>query len=149
MKVFFLKSVDGCGNYGDIKEISCGYAKNFLIPNGFVVGYNKYTKYNLDNKKSKIDEKIKVDSKRRTAMSDLIEGMKLSFNLKVHDENRVYGSVSADDICNKLKESGVSVSKNQVLIDKPLKTIGNHFVAIKLSNVLRPSLKISIVKTKG
>jgi large subunit ribosomal protein L9 len=148
MKVFFLKSVEDYGNYGDIKDVSCGYARNFLIPKGFVVEYNKYTKFNLDGKKLKIDEKIKVDSKRRTVMSDLIEGTRISFDLKVHDGNKVYGSISVDDICSKLKESGVSISKNQVLIDKPLKTIGSHFIEIKLSNVLKPLLKVSIVKSK-
>ena len=145
MKIFLLKTVEGIGNNGEIKNIADGYAKNFLIPNKIAIEYNNLTKNDIDVRIKKLNQKIKVETKKRTELSDSIESTKLKFHVKSHDDGNLYGSIGAEEICEALKKENIIISKNQVLIKKSIKKVGSHFVLIKLSNTLQPELKINVI----
>ena len=144
MKIFLLKTVEGIGNYGDIKNISDGYAKNFLIPKKLAIEYNNLTKNDIDNRLKKLKEEIKIETKKRTELSDSIESTKLKFFVKSHDDGNLYGSIGAEEICEELKKQNINISKNQILIKKSIKKTGQHLIQIKLSNTLQPELKINV-----
>lgn len=132
MKVIFIKDLRGQGKAGDIKEVANGYAENFLIKNGYAVKKTKdsYSAYLSDKKKkdAKEEELIKNAKELKSKYKDLV----LVFKLKIKDDNKVYGSINQKMIMDKLKEEGLSVSKNDILINNPLDSLGNHKVIVNL-----------------
>lgn len=149
MKVFLLKTVEGIGVSGEIKNVNDGYGKNFLIPKKLAVEYNQFTKNDLDNRIKKINEKIKVDVKKRTELSDQIESKKIYFYVKAKEDGSLYGSISPEEISKSLKKEGINISENQILIEKKIKELGTHNVQIKLSNTLKPMLRVRVVSEES
>jgi large subunit ribosomal protein L9 len=145
MKVFFIKTMDGIGTAGELKVVSDGYARNFLLPNGSVLEYTAANKKNIENLLNKKEETVVKIEKKRSILSDAIEGIKLIFAVKMHDDGRLYGSIGSVEIVDELQKKNISVSKNQILLEKPLKKIGTYSIKIKLSASLQPELKVRVM----
>lgn len=145
MKVYLLKDCE-YGKKGSIKEVSDGFARNFLIPNNIAIamlGNESQIKVLIEKSK---EEKEKKD-KKETALSLAIENEIVTFHVD-SKEGKLYGSIGASEIAAKLKEKNLAVSKSQVLLDKALKKVGTHLVTIKLSTSLQPVIKVKIVEVK-
>jgi large subunit ribosomal protein L9 len=141
MKVLFIKNVSGVGNNGQVKEVADGYAKNFLFPNKYALVYDEHMENVIKLKKEKESRVEKKTSKLFEKIEDLVLILKVS----VHD-GTMYGSVNGQDIVDALLENyEISLSKSQILLEKPLKKLGTYFVTIKLSNTLKPVLKIKLM----
>ncbi len=132
-----------------MKEVSSGYANNFLIPKKIVLEYGEKTKNIIEEKLRQGSRAEQVEKKRRTVLSEQIDSVKLVFKLKSHGNGELYGSVGAADICKELCGRGIKVSKNQILIEKPLKKVGSYSLVVKLSNALQPSLKVKLIASSG
>jgi large subunit ribosomal protein L9 len=148
MKVFFIKTIDRKGSAGEVKVVADGYARNFLIPTGKVIEVTNLTEEDIKNRFSQNKEKVIKNEKKRTALSQSIEMLKMVLVVKIHDDGRLYGSIGVQDILDELAKNGINVSKNQVLLEKPLKKVGTYSVTIKLSSSLKPELKIKITADK-
>lgn len=141
MKVLFVKNVSGIGNNGEVKEVADGYAKNFLFPNKYALIYDEHMANVIKLKKEK---EFRIE-KKTSKLFEKIEDLILILKVSVHDGS-MYGSVSIQEIIDGLLENHeISLSKSQVLLEKPIKKLGTYFVNIKLSNTLRPVLKIKLI----
>jgi large subunit ribosomal protein L9 len=143
MKVFLLKNIDGIGVSGEVKNVSDGYARNFLLPQKLAIEYTHLTASQIKNLVNTVESKKDLVVKKRTKLSDLIETAIVVIKSKAHD-GLLYGSVGESEIVQALKSMGISISKNQVVLDKPLKKTGSFSIMIKLSNNLKPFLKVKI-----
>ena len=133
MKVIFIKDLKKQGKVNEIKEVSDGYATNFLIKNGYAVKYTKTSSNRLNtelsNAKIEEDKQIKEANKIKTK----IEKELLTFNVKSNN-GKVFGSISNKQLEEKLKEIGYNIDKKQIKIINPLSTLGVHEVQIDLYN---------------
>jgi large subunit ribosomal protein L9 len=145
MKVFFLKDFDPIGKKGELKDVSVGYANNFLIPSKIVLEYCEKTKGMIQSKIKDAGREVQIEKKRRTVLSDQIDSARLVFKLKSNGRGELYGSVGAAEISRELMGCGIKVSKNQILIEKPLKKIGSYSLYVKLSSTLQPTLRVRLV----
>jgi large subunit ribosomal protein L9 len=144
MKVILLKDVDGVGKKYDIREVKNGYARNFLIQKGIgkaatkeVVAWAEMQK-EIETKKSEDDLK-KIQEKAST-----IDGQEVNILVKVGDENQLFESVGAQKITDKLKEMGFEVKKNQIILEKPIKELGEYPVKIKFDHNLEAEITVVI-----
>ena len=143
MKVFLLQDIKGIGKSGQIVEVANGYAHNLLLPRKMCLEYSKLTEQDILNRQ-KINEKaLQAKQKETDELFVKIEKLTLTFKVKTH-EGKVYGSVSASDIVDELAKQDVKVTKSQVLLQKPIKELGQQSVTVKLSNRLQPSVRIKI-----
>lgn len=141
MKVLFVKDVSGVGKIGDVKEVAIGYAKNFLFPNKYAFIYDE----NIENAMKLKKERESREEKKTSKLFEKIEDTVLTLKVSVHDGN-MYGSIHAQDIIDGLlKNYEISISKSQVQLEKPIKKLGTYFITIKLSNTLKPVLKIKLI----
>jgi large subunit ribosomal protein L9 len=145
MKVFLLKDIEKIGFAGEIVKVKEGFAKNFIIPRklGIEVTQNNepfYTQRSkkIDNRKSALDSKTSM-------LAEKIGSTTLVLHRKLHDDGKLYGSVSPADIVELLFQQGISVAKNQVTMPKSIKEKGLHKVTIKLSSQLRPQITVKVV----
>ena len=142
MKVIFIKDLKKQGKVNEIKEVSDGYATNFLIKNGYAVKYTKTSNeiLNTSLKNQAIQEE--KDIKEATKMKQELEKQELVFNVKSGKDGRTFGTISTKQISEKLNELNCKIDKKQIQIDGSLNTIGTHYVKINLHKKVECSLKI-------
>lgn len=142
MKILLLSDVAGFGKKGEVKDVSDGYAKNFLIPKKFALLYDNSVAC-LVAKDASLKEKVE---KNKSALSEKISSLILEFQVQSHDDGCLYGSIKSEDIVKKIySDHHISLSAGQILLEKPLKKLGSYLVHVKLSNVLRAKLKLRLL----
>lgn len=143
MRVALLKDVPDLGKKGDIKDVSDGYGRNFLIRNRLVEILTPRVARRLEQEREK-EEKIAVALKNQTlALKEKIEKLKLVLKTKIGESGQVFGSITPTKILAELKKNGIKLEKDQVL-SKPIKTLGESKIKIKLPQGIDAELQIII-----
>jgi len=141
MKVILLQDVKGIGKKMDVKNVSDGYARNFLIPNKFVSAYTEKT---LREKES-WDETKKIEAMKQKEENEILQKEHFEFLVKTGSRGEVFNSVTKESIEKFLEEKGFK--KAEVLLKKPLRELGEHSVEIRLHGGYRGTARI-IVKPR-
>jgi len=143
MKVVLLKDIPGLGKIGDIKNVSDGYGRNFLLRKKLADILNPSTEKRLKSEREK-QEKIAAELKESSELiKKKIENLNLVFEVKVGESGRAYGSVTPLKILSELKKQGINLGKEQIP-SKPIKTLGNSKITIKLHPDIEANLNIVI-----
>jgi len=148
MKIILLQSVRGLGDPGDIINVKSGYARNYLIPQEMAMYATKsnITRIEYQVEKSKELEAEKV--KKLQKVADKLDKLTLKFELKVGDEDKLFGSVTVQMIINELLEQGYNIEKKDVAIPEAIKTIGSHYVNIYLHKEVSCQVKVKVKALK-
>lgn len=147
MKVIFIKNLKGQGKTNDIKDVSDGYATNYLIKNGYAVKYTKTSldRLNQDIENNKIQEAENI--KNATIMKNKLENITITFEVKEGSNGKIFGNISSKQIVEKLSEKGYEIDKKKISLDTQLNSIGTHIVNIELYKGVVAELKV-ILKEK-
>lgn len=145
MRVFLLKDVERIGLEGEVIKVSRGYAQNFLIPRGFAAEITPANEAQFRSRVREVKNRQEVIASKTSMLAEKIGAIKLVLKRKVHDDNKLYGSVSAAEIADLLALEGIRVAKNQIVLDKSIKEIGSYDVTVKLSSKLLPKFNLKIV----
>ena len=146
MQVILLEKVANLGNLGDVVKVKDGYARNYLLPKGLAYPATEGNKKRIAFESERI-AKLRA-SEKQTAETEAsrIAGISLSFPMKVGEEEKLYGSVTAGDIQRRLEEQGIHVDKRKVDLPEPIRALGEFTVGIKLHPDVRPEITIVVVK---
>jgi large subunit ribosomal protein L9 len=145
MKIVLRQDVPKVGEAGSVQTVANGYARNYLIPKGLAVvatdGELKVAAHNLAVK----DRKIARQEELLRSLADRIQGTRLSFTAKAGDQGRLFGSITATDVTNALSAKvGEEIDRRRVVLDEPLRTVGEHTVTVHLVGKLRPQVTVVI-----
>jgi len=146
MKVLFTKDLRGQGRRGEIKEVKDGYAKNFLIKNGYASQLNETSlgKYNRECKEQQdLDKKMREEA---LLLKEKLEKIEISFSVKTGKDDRVFGSISQKQIRDALEEKGYNVNKKQIEFDHVVASLGYHDVKINLYKEIFVKIKVKLEK---
>ena len=145
MKIILIKDVKKQGKSGDILEVKDGYG-NFLINKGDAVLATSNSRDRLDreNKEKEIKENNLI--KECEIIKKKIENLKISFKVKTGDQDRVFGSISAKQIVEELKNKGFTIDKKQIKINNTISSLGFHNVDIELHKKVIATIKIELKK---
>jgi len=137
--------MDELGLEGTIINVKEGYARNYLIPKGFaLIADNRNIKL-IESQKKKIEtNRIKAKEDAEKAAKAL-EGVAITISHKVGEEGKLYGSVTTMDIADELEKKGLSIDRKKIVLDKPIKTIGEFEAKIKLHPEVTGSVKVTVV----
>ena len=145
MKIVLRQDVPKLGEAGTIQNVSNGYARNYLIPQGMAVvatdGEIKMATHNLAVK----DRKVARQEEQLRSTGDKIQGQRLSFTARAGDQGRLFGSITAADVATSLSAAiGEEVDRRRVVLDEPLRSVGEHLVTVHLVGRLRPQITVVI-----
>lgn len=146
MKVILQKDVQNLGEAGDIKDVSDGYARNFLIPRNLVMIADEKSRKILQHQEKIV--KLKK-AKRRKISEKLFESLNnIEIKITAHagEEGKLFGAVTSIDIVKKLKEAGFEIDKRKINLTEPIKQLGNYTVTAKLDDGLAANLKVIVEK---
>ena len=146
MKVYMLKDVEKVGMAGQILNVSDGYANNYLLPKKLALKILAENENFFAKKLKKQKVGTQILKSKTSMLAERIKSLHLTIKERVHDDGKLYGSVSADEIVALMKEKGFGISKKQVIFGKSIKTVGEYKVSIKLSSKLIPQITLTVVE---
>ncbi len=146
MKVLFLQNIKGSARMGDIKDVSDGYARNYLLPRNLArLATATATKYAEELKQKQAHLHAASESESR-ALADKLNGLILEIAQEANEEGVLYGSVDAEMIASELKsQHQLTVSDDQIELATPLKTVGEHTVTIELQPGINAAITVKVI----
>ncbi|OGB97761.1 50S ribosomal protein L9 [candidate division TM6 bacterium RIFCSPHIGHO2_12_FULL_36_22] len=145
MKVYMLKDVERVGLAGEIIKVPEGYARNFLVPRKLAEIVTPAQEAIYAKKAITIKNRKEVVSSKTSMLAEKISQLNLMLKKKMHDDDRLYGSISPTEVVDVLKEAGIVVAKNQIVFDKRITQKGKYDITVKLSASLQPKFSLKIV----
>ena len=144
MKIILQKDIPNLGDAGDIKDVADGYARNYLLPRKLVIVADESSKNAMEHQKRLI--KLKKEKRKKTSekLSESIHGLEIKIPALVGEEGKLFGSITSMDIAKKLKESGFEIDKRKIVLESPLRQLGDYQIHIKLDEGLTATVKLSI-----
>ena len=137
--------MDELGLEGAIVNVKEGYARNYLIPKGFALTADSANIKLIDMQKKKIEVKrFKAKEDAMKVAKDL-EGIVITISQKVGEEDKLYGSVTNMDIADEMEKKGISIDRKKIVLDKPIKTLGEFEVKVKLHPLVIGTVKVTVI----
>ena len=146
MKVILLDDVAKVGRRGEVRDVSDGFARNFLIPKKLALSASAGNMKNLEH--IKVQANAKADRVKGDAetLRQRIEALSLEERRQASEEGKLFGSVTSQDIVDFLDKHGVQVERRRVHLDEPIKTLGETSVPIRLHQDVTAQFKVSVVR---
>lgn len=149
MKVILHSDIDKVGKQGDIKNVSEGYARNYLIPRKLALEATPANMKLWEKEKVKLEKQKEEILKKAREIAEKIEKTSITITVKVGEGGKLFGSVTSTDIAKVLKDNGFEIDKQNILLDEPLKAIGVYAINVKIHPEIVARPKVWIVEEKG
>ena len=145
MKIILTAPVANLGIAGDVVEVKDGYARNFLLPTHKAIAYNRGTASQIEGIKRSRDAKQIRDNEHAIEIREQIEGLSVMLSAPADDNGKLYGGVTPNTIATAIKKAGgPALDKRAIKTPKPVKTVGAHQVAIRLTDAVVAHLTIQV-----
>ena len=145
MEVILNKTIDNLGLEGDIVNVKPGYARNFLIPQKIALAVNKQNLARLQQEKEAIEARLEKERKEAEALSGKLTGITVEIARRVGEDDRLFGSVTSADIAEKLEAKGITVDRKAIVLNDPIKSLGEIKVAVKVGFQLTSEIIVQVV----
>ncbi|HNQ02296.1 MAG TPA: 50S ribosomal protein L9, partial [Syntrophales bacterium] len=146
MKVILKEDVESLGRRGDTIKVADGYARNYLIPKGFAMEATSISAKAIEHERSLIAKRAEKEKKNAEALLASFAGVAVTIARKTADQEKLFGSVTAKDIEKALEEKGLKVERKQVVLDEPIKQLGEYPVKIKLYPGIAADITVKVVE---
>jgi len=144
MKVILIQDMDALGLEGEIVNVADGYARNYLIPKAFALEANEQNIKLMETQSKKIEIKRIKAKEDAEKVKDKMTDMVITISQKAGEEEKLYGSVTSMDIATHLEKQGITIDRRKIVLDKPIKTIGEFDVLVKLYPGVTVSIKVVV-----
>jgi large subunit ribosomal protein L9 len=144
MKIILLQDVPNIGNKYDIKNVSDGYARNFLIPKCLAKQADNASVKNLDAMREAENRRQEQELKVFQDLAKKVDGQEIEISMKTGEGGTLYGSISGTKIAGALKDKGFNIDKDQIIMEKPIKGIGEFDVIIRFTHNLEAKIKLIV-----
>jgi ribosomal protein L9 len=146
MKVILLEDVKKLGKKDEIIEVSSGYARNFLIPNKKAIVADNVNLNKLEGKKSKESHLKELSLEHAKEIKKIIEKETLVIKAKKGKDDRLFGTITNSEISKELKKKyNVDIDRKKIIVENPIKIVGEYIITIKLEQGVMANLKVDIV----
>ena len=148
MEIILLERIGRLGQIGDVVNVKDGYARNFLLPQGKALRATDANRAHFENERAQLEAR---DLERKTeaeSVSEKLAGEAFVVIRQAGDTGQLYGSVSTRDIATAVTEGGFSIERRQVLLDRPIKTLGLHEVRVALHGEVVPTVLVNVARTE-
>lgn len=145
MKVILLKDVKGTGKKGEIKEVSDGYARNFLLKKGAAVEATGTNMKELDEKAKSKERKELIAYEEAVLLGKQMEEVNIVIEAKAGEGGRLFGSITSKEIAEQLKkQKNIDVDKRKISLDEPIRSLGSRFVDIKIHQKVTTRIRVYV-----
>ncbi len=148
MEVILLERIGRLGQMGDVVKVKDGYARNFLLPQGKALRATKESRLRFDRERTQLEANNLELKREAEAVAVKLEGKSFAVLRQAGDSGQLYGSVSTRDVADLITAGGFTLERRQVLLDKPIKTLGLHDVRIGLHPEVAVKVTVNVARTE-
>lgn len=145
MKIILTEYIPALGTVGDEVDVAKGYARNYLVPKKKAILSTPRNRKLFEQQRAQFEAALAQEHLEANELAEKIRGTVCTIAGKVTEEERLYGSVSARDIAEKLEELGFDIDKRMVLLSEPIKTLGSYIVPIRLHSEISSEITVNVV----
>lgn len=145
MKVILKSEVENLGRAGEIRQVARGFARNYLIPRGLAMEATPSAMAWFEKGKERREKAGAKALAEAKATCQRLASVALSFSRRVGENGKLFGSVGKSDVVKSLKASGYTIDKSAVLLENPIKDVGEHEVEVRLASDASAKIKVSVV----
>ena len=146
MDVILTQDVVGIGKSGTVVKVKDGFARNYLFIKNLAVAVNAGNLKNFEQEKLRRSQKEEKFKKEAEVLKSKLAALSLTIAVEAQEKDKLYGSITALEIQNALKDEGYEIDKAAIMLDEPIKTLGIFQVPLKLHSEVSAELKVWIVK---
>ncbi len=145
MQVILREDIDKLGSIGDLVKVADGYARNYLVPNKKAIEATPDNLNAMNHAKKMVSDRIRKIKKVATAEADQLRGLAVIIKAKTGEEGKLFGSVTSMDIADAVKAKGVEIDKRKIVLDEPIKRLGDYTVSVKMHADILADIKVSVI----
>ena len=145
MDIILTENVKGLGTIGEVIKVKPGYGRNYLVPQGLAVEADDRNLNEMEHHKRQLTHKAEKLSKEAADIKARIEAIECSFVHKASEEGKLFGSVTSIEIAEALAAKGVEIDRRKIILDQPIKDLGEHEVEIKLNAGANATVKVIVL----
>jgi large subunit ribosomal protein L9 len=147
MQVILLERIGRLGQMGDVVTVKDGFARNFLLPQGKALRATKANRERFEKERAQLEVRNLELKSEAGAVADKLQGQSFIIIRQAGDSGQLYGSVTTRDISTVVTEGGFSIERRQVMLDRPIKTLGLHDVRIGLHAEVEPRVTVNVARS--
>jgi len=145
MKIILRADVENLGRLGDVVTVKNGYGRNYLLPQGLAMPASPANLKVFELERKKLQAKMDALRASAAGMASRLDGYVVRIEMRVGENNKLYGSVTNSLICDSLHAAGLEVDRRRILLDAPIRTVGEHPVRVRLHADVTATLNIVVV----
>ena len=149
MKIILRQDVDELGLEGDIINVANGYGRNYLIPKGIALEATPQNRKALELQRKKIEVRRVKARGEAEKLKQKVEEIVITLSQKAGEEGKLYGSVTSMDIASDLEKKGIVIDRRKILLEKPIKTLGEFEVPVKIYPEVIAAIKVVVAPEEG
>jgi large subunit ribosomal protein L9 len=146
MEVILKQDVEKLGKAGSVVKVKDGFGRNYLIAKGLAIPVTASNLKQLEQEKQRKEAQQVIRKKEAEAVKEKLAGMSLTIASLTQDDEKFYGSITNQDIAQALKDEGLEIDKNIIMLDEPIKALGIYEVPVELHPEVQTKVKVWIVK---
>ena len=147
MQVILLERIGRLGQMGDVVTVKDGFARNFLLPQGKALRATEANRTHFEGQRAQLEARDLELKTEAEAVSGKLNGENFIVIRQAGDNGQLYGSVSTRDIATAVTEGGFSIDRRQILLDRPIKTLGLHEVRVSLHGEVAPQIIVNVARS--
>ncbi|WP_128698985.1 50S ribosomal protein L9 [Candidatus Velamenicoccus archaeovorus] len=146
LKVVLRSDVPGIGKIGEVKQVKDGFARNFLLPQNLAVIATDHALKQMELEQKKRQARLAQERKKAEELAQKLNGFSLTITVEVNEEEKLYGSLTVQDIQKTLAGEGIDVEKKCIVLEAPLKALGIYDIDVRLHPEVTSKIKVWVVK---
>ncbi|GAB6886657.1 50S ribosomal protein L9 [Desulfothermus okinawensis JCM 13304] len=146
MRVILRTDIEKLGKLGDVVDVKPGYARNYLLPKKLAMLATPSNLKVFEHEKKKLEEKLNAVRFQAKELAAKLESEKIEIFVRVGEGDKLYGSVTSSNIVDELRKRGFEIDRKKVELDKPIRSLGDYQVPVKLYPGVVATLNVSVVR---
>lgn len=146
MRVILKENIENLGKKGDLVDVAPGYGRNYLIPKNLALEVTPTNLKMIEMQQQALQKGLEKEMESHRALIDQLNEVTLTFPRKAGEKDAIFGSVSTGDVRDALEKLDFDIEKKKILLDEPIKKLGNYSVAIKVFHDEKAEIKVAVVK---
>jgi len=146
MEIILREDVAHLGKAGDVVAVKDGYARNYLLPRGLAYAATTGNKRRIEVERQRRDVRMATQRGDAEQLAQRLAAVSLTFTVKTGEGDKLFGSITAQDIAQQLKEQGFALDKRRVALEEPIKMIGIYKVPVRLDAGVQAEVRVWVVK---
>ncbi len=145
VRIILRRDMENLGEAGDIVDVAAGFARNYLLPQGFAYEATDANVRRHEEELRHMAQRSSRDLERAESQAEKLEGVSVTFRVKAGEEGRLFGSVTSSDIAGALAELGHEIDRHIIRLEEPIKQLGVYKVPVRLHAEVQPEVSVWVV----